>query len=160
MRPRFDYGDGVRVIRNIRDDGTFPGKDMGDLLVRRGSLGCVLEIGTFLQDQIIYTVRFMDEDRIVGCREEELIGADEEWTPSRFESRERVQATRHFAIEGELVVPCGTPGEVIRVIRDHPSGVHYHVSFPGHFLVIPEDGLVALSAPENPENPDPAERSA
>ena len=36
MRPRFEYGDGVRVLRNIRNDGTFPGARTGALLVRRG----------------------------------------------------------------------------------------------------------------------------
>jgi nitrogen fixation protein NifZ len=35
MRPRFDYGDAVRVIRNVRNDGTFPGQKTGNLLVRR-----------------------------------------------------------------------------------------------------------------------------
>lgn len=145
MKPEFDYGDRVRVTRNVRDDGTFPGKDIGDLLVRRGSIGTVIEIGTFLQDQIIYTVHFLDLDRIVGCREEELIGADAPWNPSRFESREKVRAARSFAVDGEVVVARGTVGEVIKVLRDLPGGVHYHVSFPNKFLCIPEASLAPLA---------------
>lgn len=144
MKPEFDYGDRVRVTRNVRDDGTFPGKDVGDLLVRRGSIGTVIEIGTFLQDQIIYTVHFLEIDRIIGCRQEELIGADDEWNPSRFESREKVVAARSFAIDGEVVVPKGSIGEIIKVLRDMPGGVHYHVSFPNKFLCIPEASLDAL----------------
>ena len=144
MQHRFDYGEGVRVVRNVRNDGTFPGKDTGELLVRRGSLGTVVEIGVFLQDQVIYSVRFLDADRIVGCREEELIGADAPWRPSRFETRERVVAARHFAVGGTIVAALGTVGEVIRVLREPGAEVRYEVSFPGHFLCIPESSLEAL----------------
>ncbi|MFB0974658.1 MAG: nitrogen fixation protein NifZ, partial [Tolumonas sp.] len=35
MKPEYDYGEVVRVVRNIRDDGTFPGKQRGDLIVRK-----------------------------------------------------------------------------------------------------------------------------
>jgi len=145
MRYKFDFGSSVRVVRNVRDDGTYPGRDIGDLLVRRGSVGTVIEVGTFLQDQIIYTVHFLQLDRIVGCREEELIGADEPWNPSRFESRERVRATRSFAIRGQVVAPVGTIGEVLKVLRDIPGDVHYEVSFPGHVLCIPEASLESLT---------------
>ncbi len=61
MKPVYDYGDEVRVIRNLRNDGSFPGKDKGDLLIRRGQVGHVRNMGTFLQDQIIYTVHFVEE---------------------------------------------------------------------------------------------------
>jgi len=148
MNHLFDYGDTVRVTRNVRNDGTYPHKQIGDLLVRRGSVGTVIEIGTFLQDQVIYTVHFLDLDRIVGCREEELIGADEPWNPSRFEAREKVVAARHFAVRGEVVVPLGTPGEVIRVVRSDVGEVLYDVSFPGRFLCIPESSLGPLAATE------------
>ncbi|MFN3988438.1 MAG: nitrogen fixation protein NifZ [Rhodocyclaceae bacterium] len=157
MHTRFDYGDAVRITRNVRDDGTYPGMAVGDLLVRRGSTGTVIEIGTFLQDQVIYTVHFLEIDRIVGCREEELIGADDPWAPSRFESRDKVIAARSFAVRGEVVVPQGTLGEVIRVLRDLPDGVHYHVNFPGQMLVIPEASLSPLPKPVSRRLPDPAE---
>lgn len=148
MRPRFDYGDAVRVTRNVRDDGTFPGRSVGDLLVRRGGTGHVVGIGTFLQDQIIYSVHFLEADRVVGCRDEELLGAEEPWTPSRFEARDRVCAARHFSVGGELVVPLGSVGEVIRVDREAAGEVHYDVSFPGRFLRIPESSLSPLPPAE------------
>ncbi len=141
MRPRFEYGDAVRVVRNVRNDGTWPGLETGRLLVRRGSTGYVRDIGTFLQDQIIYSVHFLEDDRVVGCREEELIGADEPWTPSAFESRDRVAPTIPLGLRGEVVVEPGTVGEVLRVIRDAPGGVAYHVLFPGHTLQVPEGAL-------------------
>ncbi|MBC9072687.1 nitrogen fixation protein NifZ [Thauera sp. CAU 1555] len=151
MLHKYDYGDAVRVTRNVRNDGTFPGQEIGELLMRRGSVGTVIEIGTFLQDQIIYTVHFLEADRIVGCREEELIGADEPWNPSRFESREKVRAERDFAIAGEVVAPRGMVGEVLKVMRDMPGGVHYHVIFGDRVLCIPEASLSALYPSEAEE---------
>lgn len=147
MLPRFDYGEAVRVTRNVRNDGTYPGLATGALLVRRGSVGYVMNVGTFLQDQIIYTVHFLEQGRIVGCREEELIGADEPWTPSRFETRDKVRARVALAVQGEVLVAAGTEGEVLRVLRDAAEGVHegvqYHVHFPGHVLQVPEQVLEA-----------------
>lgn len=131
MRPRFDYGDEVRVRRNVRNDGTFPGSARGALLVRRGLVGHVRDIGTFLQDQIIYSVHFLDVDLVVGCREEELQAADDPWIASRFESRELVAAARPLGRSGRVLVEPGEVGEVIKVIRDQDQGVCYHVHFAG-----------------------------
>jgi nitrogen fixation protein NifZ len=141
---RWEQGEAVRLIRNVRNDGTYPGMDPGMPLVRRGSVGYVMDVGTFLQDQIIYSVNFLDEDRIVGCREEELIGADEPWTPSRFEFREKVISAKGLSVGGEVLIPPGSIGEVIKVVRDAPGGVAYHIHFDcllGRVLQIPEDAL-------------------
>jgi len=143
MKSRFDYGDAVRVIRNVRNDGTFPGEKTGNLLVRRGSVGYVRDIGTFLQDQIIYTVHFLDAERVVGCREEELIDPEEPWIESRFESREKVRNTMPLGMNGEVVVPQGSIGEIIRVVRNEEENL-YHVLFTDKVLVVPERGLEPL----------------
>ncbi len=45
---RFEFGESVRVTRNVRNDGTYPGMDVGTLLIRRGSVGNVIDVGTFL----------------------------------------------------------------------------------------------------------------
>ena len=140
----FDYGHAVRVIRNIRNDGTYPGEKTGNLLVRRGSVGYVRNRGTFLQDQVIYEVHFIDQGRVVGCREEELIDAEDEWIPSRFEFREKVRASKAFSVKGEVIVQAGEEGEIIKVLRHHQDGVAYHVRFPGHTLLIPEESLEPL----------------
>jgi len=129
LRPRWTLGDAVRVTRNVRNDGTFPGIDTGDLLVRRGRIGHVRDVGTFLQDQVIYSVHFLDEGRVVGCREEELIDIDEHWIENRFEVRQRVRAARALAIRGEVRVPLGSPGEVLNLERSESHGVTYHVHF-------------------------------
>ena len=159
MRNEFDYGQEVRVIRNLRNDGTFPGKERGDLLVRRGSVGYVRDMGTFLQDQIIYTVHFMNQDYVVGCREQELISLDDPWVESEFESREKVAAKLPLAINGEVIVEEGAIGEIIRVVRDHPDGVFYEVNFPGRMLLIPESALKSVGEPPIYEDEEEEESS-
>lgn len=149
MNAKWEYGEAVRLTRNVRNDGTYPGLDPGDFLVRRGSIGYVVDVGTFLQDQIIYSVNFLEEGKIVGCREEELIGGDDEWTPSRFEFREKVRAAKQLSVGGQVLVELGAVGEVIKVIRDATNGVTYHIHFdslPGRVLQIPE----AILEPHKP----------
>ena len=149
MLPRWDQGDAVRVIRNVRNDGTYPGVNTGDLLVRRGRIGHVRNVGTFLQDQIIYSVHFLDEGRLIGCREEELIGIDEPWVESRFEVREKVRAARALAIRGEVRVPLGGRGEILDMERSAAQRVLYHVHFdclPGNPLQVPEAALIEWTA--------------
>jgi nitrogen fixation protein NifZ len=144
INARWEYGEAVRLIRNVRNDGTYPGLEPGAPLVRRGSIGYVVDVGTFLQDQVIYSINFLDEEKIVGCREEELIGADEEWTPSRFEFREKVRSAKGLSVGGTVLVAPGSIGEVIKVIRDAPESVAYHIHFdslPGRVLQIPENAL-------------------
>ena len=151
MNAQWEYGEAVRLTRNVRNDGTYPGLDPGAFLVRRGSVGYVVDVGTFLQDQVIYSVNFLDEGKIVGCREEELIGGEDEWTPSRFEFREKVRASKGLSVDGEMLIELGAVGEVIKVIRDAPGGVAYHIHFdcqPGRLLQIPEGLLDAAGSPE------------
>ena len=140
MRPRWDFGEPVRVTRNVRNDGTFPGAETGDLLVRRGSIGHVRDIGTFLQDQIIYSVHFLQEDRVVGCREEELLDVNDAWIESRFEVRQKVQTSRTLAVRGEQIA-IGSRGEILHVEREAGPPLLYHVHFdclPGKPLRVPE----------------------
>jgi nitrogen fixation protein NifZ len=147
VQPRFDYGEAVRVLRNIRNDGTFPGHATGTLLVPRGSVGYVRDVGTFLQDQIIYSVHFVDAGRVVGCREEELQLAEDPWSPSRFEFREQVAARVRLAANGRVLVEQGEVGEVVKVIAA-AGGFAYHVYFPGrNTLQVPEGALEPAPAP-------------
>ena len=144
MRPAFEYGDEVRVIRNVRNDGTYPGMAMGDLIVRKGAVGCVYDVGTYLQDQLIYKVHFLGEGRTVGCRQEELILAADPWIPSQFEFRDYVKTRVPLSVRGTLVVDVGGEGQIDKVLRDFPGGVHYHVHFGGgRIFQVPEPVLEA-----------------
>lgn len=141
---RFEFGEDVRVTRNIRNDGTYPGMEVGELLIRRGSVGNVVEVGTFLQDQVIFTVHFLQQGRMVGCRLEELLGLDEAWQPSHFEFRDQVLCGIDLAIKGEILVQRETQGEVVKVLRDLDP-VQYHVLFRDRVFQVPEPALMPAS---------------
>jgi nitrogen fixation protein NifZ len=81
--PRYDYGEKVRSRKMIRNDGTFPGREVGDVLVNKGDEGYVASIGTFLQQFYIYGVYFPEKGYSVGCRAKELDPMDEEVEPVR-----------------------------------------------------------------------------
>lgn len=144
MLPKFEFGTEVRIVRNVRNDGTYPGMPTGQLLVRRGSTGFVTNVGTFLQDQLIYSVNFLTLNKIVGCREEELIGINEVWQPSQFESREKVRSRRTLTVGGEVRATVGMEGEILKVLRDVENGVQYQVIFHDHVLQVPESMLEAV----------------
>jgi nitrogen fixation protein NifZ len=74
--PTFDIGEKVRVRKLIRNDGTFPGKDIGVTLAKKGDTGYVVSIGTFLQSSYIYAVHFMSTGYVIGCRSKELETAE------------------------------------------------------------------------------------
>ncbi len=141
MLPKYEYGDEVRVMRNVRNDGTYAGLEIGDFLVKRGSTGFVTSVGTFLQDQLVYGVHFLDSDKLVGCREEELILASDPWVESEFEFRDKVRSKIKLSLQGEVIVEVGDVGEVLKVLRDIPDQVHYHIRFPGRTLQVPESAL-------------------
>ena len=69
---------GTKVVsrKHIKNDGTYPLKDIGENLVRKGDVGYVRDIGTFLQMYYIYAVEWIDRGTIVGMRGKELILAE------------------------------------------------------------------------------------
>jgi nitrogen fixation protein NifZ len=140
----------VRVIRNIRNDGTYPGEPTGRLLIPSGSVGYVRDLGTFLQDQLIYSVDFIEHKRMVGCREQELQLESEPWIPNRFDFRDKVTPTLPLAILGEVIARPTEAGEVEKVLREHPGGPAYHVRFSERTLLVPETALEFLY-PESEE---------
>lgn len=143
--PLYDYGEVVRLIRNVRNDGTYPGIKTGGLLLRRGVVGCVHDVGTFLQDQLIYRVHFIEQGKTVGCREEELIPASAPWVPNLFEFRENVVTRCALSIRGQKFCDAGQAGSIEKVLRDLPQGIEYHVNFGnGRVLQVPEHSLVGI----------------
>jgi nitrogen fixation protein NifZ len=75
--PFFDIGQKVRVRKLIRNDGTFPGKDIGATLAKKGEIGYVVNIGTYLQSSYIFAVHFLQSGYIVGCQTKELENAED-----------------------------------------------------------------------------------
>jgi len=70
--PAFDYGEKVRSCKTVRNDGTFVGRDIGEILVQKGDIGYVVSIGTFLQQYYIYGVEFVSRGYRVGMKRREL----------------------------------------------------------------------------------------
>ena len=74
--PRFKYGERVLARSVIRNDGTYNGRDIGEVLVNKGEVGYVININTFLQQFYIYAVDFVDSGHRVGMRAKELCTLD------------------------------------------------------------------------------------
>jgi len=74
--PRFAMGERVVSRTVVRNDGTYNGKDIGDVLVSKGEIGFITSIGTFLQQFYIYAVEFVDSGHRVGMRAKELCTLD------------------------------------------------------------------------------------
>lgn len=70
--PVFEYGEKVRARRMVRNDGTYAGREIGDVLVTKGEEGYVATIGTFLQQFYIYGVDFVVSGTRVGMKRKEL----------------------------------------------------------------------------------------
>jgi len=81
--PVFRPGERVRATRYVKNDGTYPRKEIGEILVRKGDVGYVRDIGTFLQQFYIYSVEWVDRGTLVGMRARELASLDRpETTPA------------------------------------------------------------------------------
>lgn len=74
--PRFAIGERVASRHVVRNDGTYAGREIGDVLVRRGDIGYVASIGTFLQQFYIYAVDFPARGALVGMKGREIASLD------------------------------------------------------------------------------------
>lgn len=72
--PVFSPGDKVQSRFTVKNDGTMWGVEIGEIVVRKGDIGYVRDIGTYLQEYYIYAVDFIDRRAIVGMRARELTG--------------------------------------------------------------------------------------
>ncbi len=70
--PAFNYGDRVRSRKHVRNDGTFRGAEIGEVIVKKGDVGFITSIGTFLQQFYIYGVDFYERGHLVGMKGREL----------------------------------------------------------------------------------------
>ncbi|MEH2287678.1 nitrogen fixation protein NifZ [Nostoc sp.] len=77
LPPAFEIGAKVRVRKLLKNDGTFPGKEVGQVLVNKGDIGYVSSIGTYLQTSYIYAVHFLETGFVVGCMKKELESVEE-----------------------------------------------------------------------------------
>ena len=74
--PFFEFGEKVRLRRQIRNDGTFTSRDVGEILGKKGDEGYIRSIGTFLQQFYIYAVYLPERGVTIGCKRRELESLD------------------------------------------------------------------------------------
>lgn len=70
--PAHQAGDKVKAVRDVRNDGTYPGVAMGAFLIQRGDVGYVKSVGTFLNRFYVYAIDFVDRGMLVGMRTHEI----------------------------------------------------------------------------------------
>lgn len=71
--PRYQWGQRVRVLADLRNDGSYPDAPEQALLVSGGETGEIVQVGTHTDSNTpIYLVEFEGE-RVVGCLEEEIV---------------------------------------------------------------------------------------
>ncbi|AFZ27414.1 NifZ domain-containing protein [Cylindrospermum stagnale PCC 7417] len=77
LPPAFEIGQKVRIRKLIKNDGTFPGQEIGAVLAKKGEIGYVASIGTYLQSSYIYAVHFLNTGFVVGCKKKEIESVEE-----------------------------------------------------------------------------------
>jgi len=71
--PKYQWGQRVKAVIDLRNDGTFPDTPVEALLVSVGDQGEIVQVGTHAEANLpIYLVEF-GERLVVGCLEEEII---------------------------------------------------------------------------------------
>ncbi len=70
--PKYQWGQPVQALIDLRNDGSYPDQPTDALLVRSGERGEIVQIGTHVESGIpVYMVEF-EALHVVGCLEEEI----------------------------------------------------------------------------------------
>jgi len=71
--PKYQWGQRVKALIDLHNDGTFPGAPAQALLVNVGDTGEIVQVGTHTEANMpIYLVEFSAR-LVVGCLEEEIV---------------------------------------------------------------------------------------
>jgi nitrogen fixation protein NifZ len=71
--PKFQWGQRVKALIDLKNDGSFPNVAAEALLVSVGDTGEIVQVGTHAEANLpIYLVEF-GERLVVGCLEEEIV---------------------------------------------------------------------------------------
>lgn len=71
--PKYQWGQRVKTLIDLNNDGTFPDAPADALLVGVGDTGEIVQVGVHTEANIpIYLVEF-GEKLVVGCLEEEIV---------------------------------------------------------------------------------------
>lgn len=71
--PKFQWGQRVKALIDLRNDGSFPDAPAEGLLVGIGDTGEIVQVGTHTESNVpVYLVEF-GARLVVGCLEEEIV---------------------------------------------------------------------------------------
>jgi nitrogen fixation protein NifZ len=71
--PKYQWGQKVKTLIDLHNDGTFPNAEPEALLVSNGDMGEIVQVGAHTESNTpIYLVEFRD-GLVVGCLEEEIM---------------------------------------------------------------------------------------
>jgi nitrogen fixation protein NifZ len=95
--PKYKVGQKVKLLSDIVNDGTYPHAKIGTLMMPKGSVGYIKDMGEFLQVIRVYEVHFFGtemEVEIIGCREHELESMEDDFVDEDELEREAMEAHR------------------------------------------------------------------
>jgi nitrogen fixation protein NifZ len=71
-QPKYQWGQRVRCVIDLVNDGSYPNAAEDALLVASGGLGEIVQVGAHVDSSTpVYLVEF-DEKYVIGCLEEEI----------------------------------------------------------------------------------------
>lgn len=71
--PKYQWGQRVRALSDLQNDGSYPNVPAGMVLVSGGDTGEIVQVGQHTESNTpIYLVEFPGQ-RVIGCLEEEII---------------------------------------------------------------------------------------
>jgi nitrogen fixation protein NifZ len=71
--PKYQWGQRVKTLIDLHNDGTFPNAEPEALLVSNNDMGEIVQVGAHTESNTpIYLVEFRD-GLVVGCLEEEIM---------------------------------------------------------------------------------------
>jgi nitrogen fixation protein NifZ len=100
--PAYQPGDKVIARKQVKNDGTMAGHEIGDIVVKKGDVGYVRDIGVFLSQFYIYAIDFVNRGAIVGMREKEITPAEP--LSARLDDRPALQShivTREMLVQSQ-----------------------------------------------------------
>ena len=71
--PKYPWGLRVQACADLYNDGSHPEHEVEALLVRAGTDGEIVQVGTHVESNMpVYIVEFAGLSHVVGCLEEEI----------------------------------------------------------------------------------------
>lgn len=94
---KYFIGQKVELLEDIVNDGTYPHAKIGTLMMPKGSVGYIKDVGEFLQVIRVYEVHFFGTEMevdIIGCREHELMQLEDDYISEDILDKEAMDAHR------------------------------------------------------------------